>query len=862
MELPPATLIILSGGHLYYPRLFRKTYLRPSLPGVVNDPRFEREHLLNAQERIFDEGQKIRSETYEIAAEGDFTKDSLFINGEDFVISQPLESMDSPFSWGAGKKDAVDLYWTRTIKAIQEENPSSDGERLKGWIKYTEPTLIRVKVNTLSIGMLKSTPQGVFEKIQGRWVLLNENNYQPAATGSHYRWDIQELEVPGGVKKSQFLLDMKHGQSLLDASDLTRVRLILSAPFASEETHEFRGKNVPESIPAFAILESAFYPPFPLPASLVNLSLTGTPSAPLSLNSTQAREIGSLRLLKTFKLQNVAISDTDLATCLRQSLQHVTLNAVQSIGKETVRRLIALRTVHYPPLQTLTLSDRLHFTDLFYGEHPYPTPALLRDMGGFLDQESNTPDSALTLGNRFKISDASKAKKYYRIAACQGNTVPSREGAYQLAMLIKSSDKKEALSFFDRAAGEDGRGHPLAAFEAAKIHQDGSTMPSIPRNTAKAIILFRIAATHAVERSSEQREATLLLADLLRESSSASEKAQARTYYENLDDWRISGSGDSFKGKALFHHGQMLLNGEGGDVDYATALRKLENARTFTNVSGQAHEDWARASFEVARDLWRPEQRRKERKDRILAFVTDDVTRGYPPSKAIHGALLAEGYYTPEQADGHIVLQHIDKAIKAFEGALSHRLARKSPNLLAFCHYWLGRLRKGPISISVLDEWYNNGTPYYPQNIDTYMNRPRAVEYMLQALRSADADSPSSDALSDHDQKVSKLWFGDLLWEIYKGSSDNALKRRALMVAANHIWNVENYTNDTDTKTKALELGQKVSRTIESSGFGSIKKFPKQSDTEEDDLVEGAQAELTKQIAEAQERAGQEFGDF
>ena len=862
IEEPRETRIVRRGDVLYYPRLFKKTYLRPSISGVVEDSRFDREQLLYAQKMICQEEQQINNGTYEVRVDRDYTQEDLFTNGNDFTISQPLEILDSPYLWGSGAEEGVSLYLTRTIKAIQMENRPYHSERIKGWIRYTAPTSLRVKVNILPISVVRSSPLGVFENIQGRWVLLNKDNYKPAENGSHYRWDIQEIVVPGDTKKSQFLLDMNHAKSVFDGSDLSQVKLVLSAPFASEEPDEFRGKNVPKCIPAFAILESAFYPPFPLPASLVNLTLTGPSSSPLSLNSGQAREIGSLRLLRTLRLQNVTISDTDLAISLRQALQHVTLNAVQSLGKETVRRLIALRTVSYPPLQTLILSDRLYFTDLFYGEHPYPTQALTRDMGVFLDQESNTPDRALAIGNRFKVSDTSKAKKYYRIAACQGNTVPSKEGAYQLAMLIKPSDKKEALTFFDRAAEANGREHPLAAFEAAKIHQDGSTIPSIPQDTARAKILFRAAADHAVARSAEQREATLLLGDLLRKSDSAPEKSQARTYYENLDDWHISDLSDPFKGKALLAHGQMLLNGEGGSVGYMTAIRKLDASRAFRNVPAQASQDWARATFEVARDLWIPEQRRKERKDRILGLITDDVIRLYYPAKAIQGALLAEGYYTPDQADGHILLAHINKAVEIFEGVLAHRLSEKSPNVLPFCHYWLGRLKRADISISTPDLEGWSGYPYYPQTINTHTDRPQALDYTLKVIRSTESGSASANALSRQDQELSKLWFGNLLWEIYKGSSDNTLLRRALMVSANHVWNIENNTQDTDTKAKALEIGLKMDGALKASGLGSIKSFPKQADTEEDDLVEKSQDEQDKQIAEAQARAAAEYAGF
>lgn len=852
--------ILRSGGELYYPAIFLHTYFRPAIQGISGLEDLEGEEIFeDVKEVILEQNNPIGNKTYEVRAEGEYSEDQLFVKDIFKIHSKRAES--SPYLWRDGAEDRgreQALYLTRTVKAFQQEKGDDEGGIIKGWIRYTSPTPLRLTA-TVREGYGMSGVSGVFQNIHGRWCLLNINNYRPHEPSSHYNWNIEAVTAPGDLKKSQFLLDIDHAQEILD---LSRVKLVLSAPFASEETHEFRGKNVPKSIPAFAILESAFYPPFPLPASLVNLTLTGPSSAPLSLNSGQAREIGSLRLLRTLRLQNVTISDTDLAISLRQALQHVTLNAVQSLGKETVRRLIALRTVSYPPLQTLILSDRLHFTDLFYGEHPYPTQALTRDMSVFLDQESNTPDRALELGNRFKVSDTSKAKKYYRIAACQGNTAPSKEGAYQLAMLIKPSNKKEALTFFDRAAEANGRGHPLAAFEAAKIHQDGSTIPSIPQDTARAKTLFRAAADHAVARSAEQREATLLLGDLLRKSDSASEKSQARTYYENLDDWHISDLSDPFKGKALLAHGQMLLNGEGGSVGYMTAIRKLDASRAFRNVPAQASQDWARANFEVARDLWISEQRRKERKDRILGLITDDVIRLYYPAKAIQGALLAEGYYTPDQADGHILLAHIDKAVKIFEGVLAHRLSEKSPNVLPFCHYWLGRLKRADISISTPDLEGWSGYPYYPQTINTHTDRPQALDYTLKVIRSTESGSASANALSRQDQELSKLWFGNLLWEIYKGSSDNTLLRRALMVSANHVWNIENNTQDTDTKAKALEIGLKMDGALKASGLGSIKSFPKQADTEEDDLVKKSQDEQDKQIAEAQARAAAEYALF
>ena len=82
------------------------------------------------------------------------------------------------------------------------------------------------------------------------------------------------------------------------------------------------------------------------------------------------------------------------------------------------------------------------------------------------------------------------------------------------------------------------------------------------------------------------------------------------------------------------------------------------------------------------------------------------------------------------------------------------------------------------------------------------------------------------------------------------------------MVSANHVWNIENNTQDTDTKAKALEIGLKMDGALKASGLGSIKSFPKQADTEEDDLVEKSQDEQDKQIAEAQARAAAEYAGF
>jgi TPR repeat protein len=105
-------------------------------------------------------------------------------------------------------------------------------------------------------------------------------------------------------------------------------------------------------------------------------------------------------------------------------------------------------------------------------------------------------------------------------------------------------------------------------------------------------------ADHAPSsQEAAKREATLLFADLSRKGSTA-EEIEAREYYQKLDSGYV-GRGDAFKGKALLAHGQMFLEGEGGDADYDAALSKLNDARRFTNVKEKASEVYKFMDYET-----------------------------------------------------------------------------------------------------------------------------------------------------------------------------------------------------------------------------------------------------------------------
>ena len=814
VEGPRDTKIIKRGDRLYYPKVLKKTYVRPAIPGIVDDRDFEKERSFNVNETICDQSQHIHNGTYETGAEGDYLEEDLF-EKDVFRISHPPESLDSPYLWGNGERDTPSVYLTRTIKAIQMETSDEDDqqfEKIKGWIQYTAPTSLRVTIKALPISMGSSSPSGIFENIQRRWIQLNPNNYNPADNGSHYAWDIQDVEVPSGVKKSQFLLDINHAKGILD---LSRVKLILSAPFESEEAGEFIGKNVPPSLPGFAIIESAFYPPFPLPTSLESLMLKGTPSSPLALDTAQARAIASLVLLKTLSLQHVTISDADLALSLSQALKNITLKDIQSLGKETVRRLVALRTVPYSPLQELTLSDRLHFTDLFYVIYPNPEDSLKRSMIDLLDGGTRTPQAALDNGNRLKELDPTKARQYYRISALQGNTAKSKEAAYHLAMMLRQDNTSEALTFFERAAGADGRYPLLSSLEGSKIHQERY-------NSRQAKTLLKLVADHTptIEEAAKW-EATFLLADLFRKGSD-DEKPEARTYYGRFGGYTTANYEDRFKGKALLAHGQMFLYGEGGETDYDEALSKLESARRFTNVQTKAFKEWARARFEKARDRLLPEQERRRRKAEIWRLVSDtsDVITHYPPAKVIQGFLYAEGN-APSQHNRQISTKDIGKAIELFEAVVADPLVQHNYRALAMSHHGLGYLHK-------------------PGLYGEYADLTKSLQHNLKA--------------ANHGHELSKLRYGELLWETYAGSSEKTLIRRALMVSEWYVCSVGHKSEDADMKEKAIELSIKMSETFTANGFKVPSWFDVPDDAEELSLEEEAQAEKDKQAAEAREK--------
>ena len=817
------------GMDLFVPGERLVVYERPAVSGV---PGLERSHLFPQKTEFVQEGEKnLQSKAYKLTPRPGKPEEDLFVDGIFAFDTQKYQS--SPYLY----KDEDTFYLTRTVTSSQEN----------GEMEHTAQTPIQIKAILTESPDNKDLPmRGLFERDRKKWAALGQFYRRDPAKG-RYQWDFGDVTVSGGMKQTQFLLDINHAQEVLN---LETTKLILTVPFATEEVIEFsRIEDKPTTLPNFQILESAIYPPFSLPNSLVALTLKGTALAPLALNAEQARHIGSLSKLRTFGLKNIAISDADLAVALgSNSLKYLSLKAIPLMGQTTMRRLVALSQLIDPgsgqqSLTSLAVSDKADLTDLFYVTFPNLNnthAAQKASMVRFLDPAANTPQSALALAEGIKVSDPTKARKYYRIAACQENTVDSKEAAYRLALLLRQSDIVQALSFFDRAAGDDFRGHWLAALEAGKIHEAGSRTPWIYQYTSRAKNIFKAVADHAPSsQEAAKREATLLFADLSRKGSTA-EEIEAREYYQKLDSGYV-GRGDPFKGKALLAHGQMFLEGEGGDADYDAALSKLNDARRFTNVKEKASEEWGRARFEKARDLlYKKGSARHGQKIWDWVSEPEEVITLYPPAKVIQGWLWAEER-APDQKGRHISIEDIGKAIRLSKEVLDDPLAQHNKTALAMSHHILGYRHKEAITVHSNERGMCGWRFSFSVPDAKYVNLTKALHHNLEASR------------LNHD--LSKLWFGELLWEAYKESSDKALIRRVLMVAEWHVCFVGHKSKDEDLKEKAVVIATKLNEAFTANGFKVPSWFDFPDAEAVDALVAGAQEEKNKQAAEAQARA-------
>jgi hypothetical protein len=409
-------------------------------------------------------------------------------------------------------------------------------------------------------------------------------------------------------------------------------------------------------------MSASFVPPFPFPPALAALTLGGTTATPLALNRTQATAIGGLTALRSLRLSHVRISDADLARALGAALVQVVLEGVTewgsstSIDSATMQRLVALGSGSTPSLQTLTVSDsdRLNLARLFFGQSPAPPPAQVDRMRQFFGEDPRAPTGALV--RRSGGASTSTISLYYSASAGTSTLEESYQAGLRLIRATgtarNDNDTRDALRFFERAAGTNGRGHLKAALQAAIIHAEGHNLANrysssyVPRNAERARVLFLAVVddTTNTRVPETKREATLHLAHLLRRSSVAGHPAQARTYYQRLDDQLVTSADDPFKGWALLRHGEMLSIGIGGDVDHDRAIAKLNDARCFTVCGAEADRAWAKACFGKASDLHRPTATRAARQAQIWALLTAEVILHHHPAVLIQAMLYAEGY--------------------------------------------------------------------------------------------------------------------------------------------------------------------------------------------------------------------------
>ena len=378
-------IIIRHGHFLHTPEISWREYKREAIPGLssiqglqalaADSPARGKEEIVN---------KPIGNVTYGFTMETqDMDSDELFERDGSgkFICSARPSFIESPYLYGLESTDT--LHLTRTMKAFHHRETES-------FIQYTVPTPLSVKVR-ISEERQPETPEmypsGVFEKQGDWWVRFNDNTYTPNLQAAQYKFEIQEINVPGGVKKTQFLFDIHHAaQNEESIRDLLRAKLVLSSPFAPEQVGEFAAQGAAPALPNFTTLDSAFYPPFAFPASLVNLTLRGTTLAHLSLSTAQARAVGSLNNLTALSLVNVDITDADLVLALRQNLRKITLKGVPTFGEATVARLVTLRTQN--TLQDLTVSDGFRLAALFNARPANPRET--QAMGPLLGRNINS----------------------------------------------------------------------------------------------------------------------------------------------------------------------------------------------------------------------------------------------------------------------------------------------------------------------------------------------------------------------------------------------------------------------------------------------------------------------------------------
>ena len=210
----------------------------------------------------------------------------------------------------------------------------------------------------------------------------------------------------------------------------------------------------------------------------------------------------------------------------------------------------------------------------------------------------------------------------------------------------------------------------------------------------------------------------------------------------------------------------------------------------------------------------------------------------YPPAKVIQGWLWAEER-APDQKGRHISIEDIGKAIRLSKEVLADPLAQHNKTALAMSHHILGYRHKEAITVHFSQQGKGH---YFSFSVSDakYVNLTKALHHNLEASR------------LNHD--LSKLWFGELLWEAYKGSSDKALIRRVLMVAEWHVCFVGHKSKDEDLKEKAVVIATKLNEAFTANGFKVPSWFDFPDAEAVDALVAGAQEAKNKQAAEAQKR--------